>query len=241
VLAVVLGGTPTPTRPAPCPAQGDATKAEIRALNEQKTRNDTPAEDDVDETVTIDGLVEPGDDSQRWQDGAAVEVVAYVVDVRDGGATSANCHSADPADHDTILEISPDADVFDRAHRAWAAVTPARRRLMAKIGEDWSTRSLRAQFLHRYVSVTGWLLFDAETAGKALNTAEDAGPSIARATAWEIHPVTGLELAEEGGAETAFFDRRRGGARPRPLTTRHPPRQFLHEGAATGAAPTTIR
>ena len=194
---------PTPAKTAPCAPPGDATKAEIRALNEEKSRNDTPADDDIDETVTIDGLIEPGDDSLRWQDGLAVEVVAWVVDVRDGGATSGNCHSTDPGDHDTILEISPDADVFDPAHRVYAAVTPARRRLMAKVGEDWSTRSLRAQFLHRYVSVTGWLVFDAEGASKALNTAEGAGPSIARATAWEIHPVTALELAEEGGAETA--------------------------------------
>jgi hypothetical protein len=203
LLALSLAN-PTPEKKAPCPPQGDAAKAETRALDEKKSRNDTPSEEDVDETVTIDGLIEPGDDALRWQDGAAVEVVAWVADVRDAGPTSANCHSSDPSDQDTILEISPDADVFDRAHRVYAAVTPARRRLMAKVGEDWSTRSLRAQFLHRYVSVTGWLLFDAEGAGRALNTADDAGPSIARATAWEIHPVTGLELAEEGGgAESA--------------------------------------
>ena len=193
----------TPTKAAPCPAQGDATKPEIRELNERKARNDTPSDDDVDETVTIDALVEPGDDSLRWQDGVAIEIVAYVLEIRDGGATSANCHSADPAEHDTILEISEDADVFDRAHRVFAVVTPPRRRLMAKTGEDWTTRALRAQFLHRYVSVTGWLLFDEEAAAKALNTAADAGPSIARATAWEIHPVTALELVEEGGAESA--------------------------------------
>lgn len=210
LFGVVIGAAPAAAGPAPatpkaapCPPQGDATKARIRDLNEKKSRNDTPSDDDVDETVTIDALIEPGDDSLRWQDGAAVEVVAYVVEVRDGGATSANCHSPDAAEHDTILEITPDADVFDRAHRVYAVVTPARRRLMAKNGEDWTTRSLRAQFLHHYVSVTGWLLFDSESADRALNTAANAGPSIARATAWEIHPATSIELAEEGGAESA--------------------------------------
>jgi len=76
----------TPTKAAPCPAQGDATKPEIRELNERKARNDTPSDDDVDETVTIDALVEPGDDSLRWQDGVAIEIVAYVLEIRDGGA-----------------------------------------------------------------------------------------------------------------------------------------------------------
>jgi hypothetical protein len=203
LLGLLLSGPHAGDRSAPCPPQGDATRPEIRALNEKRARNETPEDDDLDETVTIDALIEPGDDSLRWQDGAAVEIVAYVVDVRDGGATSANCHSADPAEHDTVLELSPDADVFDRAHRVFAAVTPARRRLMAKSGEDWSTRSLRAQFLHRYVAVTGWLLYDSEAAGKAVNTSGAAGPANTRATAWEIHPATGIELAEEGGAESA--------------------------------------
>jgi len=195
--------TPIPKN-APCPPEGDATKARIRALNERRARDETPSDDDVDETVTTEALVEPGDDSLRWQDGTAVQIVGYVVEVREGGPTSANCHSADAANHDTILEISPDADVFDPAHRVFAAVTPARRRLMGRNGEDWSTRSLRAQFLHRYVAVTGWLLFDFEAAGQALNTAENAGPSIVRATAWEIHPATGMELAEEGDSQQAL-------------------------------------
>jgi hypothetical protein len=205
LLAFVLAAVPGGGKSGPCPPQGDATRPEIRALNEKKARNDTPADDDVDETVTMEALLEPGDDSLRWQVGAAIEVVAWVVEVRDGGPTSANCHSADAAEHDTILELTPDADVFDRAHRVFAAVTPARRRLMGKNGEDWSTRSLRAQYLHRYVAVMGWLVYDPEAAGRAVNTAENAGPSITRATAWEIHPATGIELAEEGGAEEAAF------------------------------------
>jgi hypothetical protein len=203
LLSLVLVASPGAGRSGPCPRQGDAARPEIRALNEKKARNDTPSDDDVDETVTIDALLEPGDDRLRWQDGTAVEIVAWVVEIRDGGATSANCHSADAAEHDTILELTPDADVFDGAHRVFAAVTPARRRLMAKNGEDWSTRALRAHFLHRYVAVTGWLVYDAEASSRAANTAGLAGPSITRATAWEIHPATGIELAEEGGEESA--------------------------------------
>jgi len=199
--AVLAAGAAAPRGSSPCPPQGDATKPRLQELNEKKSRDQTPSDEDIDETVTIEALLEPGDDSLRWQDGAAVEMVGYVLEVRDGGATSANCHSSDPAEHDTIFEMSSDADVFDGAHRVFAVVTPGRRRIMSKAGEDWSTRTLRAQYLHRYVAVTGWLLFDFESANRASNTAGGAGPKITRATAWEIHPVTGLELAEEGGAE----------------------------------------
>ena len=202
LLGAVLAATPAaPRGSSPCPPGGDATKPRIRELNEKKARDQTPSDEDIDETVSIEALLEPGDDSLRWQEGAAVEIVGYVLEVRDGGATSANCHSSDVADHDTILEMSPDADVFDGAHRVFAVVTPGRRRTMSKAGEDWSTRTLRAQYLHRYVAVSGWLLFDFEAASRAMNTAGAPGPGITRATAWEVHPATGIELAEEGGAE----------------------------------------
>jgi hypothetical protein len=41
--------------------------------------------------------------------------------------------------------------------------------------------------------VTGWLLFDAEHANAAANTAPGR-PRDWRATAWEVHPITSLEV-----------------------------------------------
>ena len=183
--------------PTPCPPQGDATKPKIQQLNENKARLDEPSDDDIDDTVTIDALVEPGDDRLRFQDGDAIEVTAYVIAVEDGGMASSNCHSPSPADHDTILRLVADSSALGPAQRVLAVVTPQWRRTMAGNRIDWSTQAIRAKYLQHWVKVTGWLLFNFEVAARALNTAELTGPAVTRATAWEIHPVTSLDLNED--------------------------------------------
>jgi hypothetical protein len=180
-----------------CPPYGDATKAKLKRLNEAKGRLDDVSDDDVDDTVTTEGICEPGDDRLRWQDGQGVEITAYVVEVRDGGAASSNCHSAKRSEHDTILELVPTQDATDRAHRFYAVVTPQWRQAVAADRVDWSTGSLRAHYLQRWVILRGWLLFDFEAAETSLNTAGLLGPDLTRATAWEIHPVTSIELQED--------------------------------------------
>jgi hypothetical protein len=72
-------------------------------------------------------------------------------------------------------------------------VTPRWRAMMAARGVDWSTRTLRRGYLGRWVRVTGWLLFDAEHANAAENT-EPGRARNWRATAWEIHPITSIEV-----------------------------------------------
>ena len=191
------GGSLLAQAPSPCPPQGDATKPKTQKLNAQRARLDEPSDDDYDDTADVSALIAPGDDSQRWQDDTAVEVTAFVLDVRDGGATSANCHSSEPADHDTILDLSPGASVSDNAHRMIAVITPRWRRLMAKNRIDWSTGAIRAKYTQQYVRIRGWLLFNSEAAARALNTAPLAGVNITRATAWEIHPVTGIERSDD--------------------------------------------
>lgn len=179
-----------------CPPQGDATKTSLQRLNEAKARLDEVSDDDVDDTVTMESLSEPGDDSMRWQDGQGVEVTAYVLEVRDGGASSSNCHSSQAADHDTILELGPTADALDQAHHFYAVVTPQLRRAVAADRVNWSTGALRAHYLQRWVIVRGWLLFNSEAAARSLHTGT-LGGTFTRMSAWEIHPVTSLELQED--------------------------------------------
>src|SRR5262245_27449154 len=184
-----------------CPPEGDATKAKVRDLNIQKARMTSPSDNDIDDTVTMESLEEPGDDTQRFDTGTAVSIAGYVMVVRDGGPGSSNCHSTDSADQDTVIELRSDGNVPDPGHRVLAVVTPRWRAVMAKQGQDWSTRGLRAKYLHQAIIVTGWLLFDFEAANRAANTAPLPNPGITRNTAWEIHPVTDIELDEEGPAD----------------------------------------
>jgi hypothetical protein len=182
---------------AACPPQGDAKTSGIQQLNVLRARLEEPSDDDYDETADISALIAPGDDSLRWQNDTAVEITAYVLDVHDGGATSANCHSSDPANHDTILDLTPGISVSDNSHRMIAVISPQWRRIMAKNGVDWSTRAIRALYLQKYVNVRGWLLFNSEAAARSVNTTSLAGINVTRATAWEIHPVTGIELNDD--------------------------------------------
>jgi len=180
-----------------CPPQGDATKDKSRQLNEARARLDEVTDDDVDDSVTMEDLCEPGDDSLRWQDGQGAEITAYVLDVRDGGPSSSNCHSSSSADHDTILELTPTANGLDRTHRFYAIVTPQWRRAVGAKRIDWSTGALRAHYVQRWVTLRGWLLFNTEAAAISLHTGDIAGPGLTRMSAWEIHPVTALDLQED--------------------------------------------
>ncbi len=183
--------------PRECPPQGDATKAKLKHLNEARARLDDVTDDDVDDAVTMEELSEPGDDRLRWQDGQGVEITAYVVEVRDGGPASSNCHSSRDTDHDTILELAPDSGGIDRSHRFYAVVTPQWRQAVSADHVDWSTGGLRAHYIQRWVTVRGWLLYNSEVETSSLHTAKLAGPSVSRMSAWEVHPVTALDLEDD--------------------------------------------
>lgn len=78
--------------------------------------------------------------------------------------------------------------------RVAVEVTAQCRELKALQGGDWSTAGLRARFKHKRVRVRGWMFFDDEHDDESENTAPGHAGNW-RATAWEIHPVTSIELA----------------------------------------------
>jgi hypothetical protein len=64
---------------------------------------------------------------------------------------------------------------------------------MARVGVDWSTSALAATLVGRRVRVVGWMLFDKEHASESENL-NPGNPKNWRATVWEIHPITMLEV-----------------------------------------------
>ena len=66
---------------------------------------------------------------------------------------------------------------------------------MAAQKVDWSTRALRDRLLGRWIKVRGWMLFDVEHQKASENTAPGRERNW-RATAWEIHPVTSIEVVQ---------------------------------------------
>jgi len=82
-------------------------------------------------------------------------------------------------------------------------VTPQMRRKVAGRGTDWSTATLRQQLRGRWIRVTGWLLFDVEHTENATNT-NPGGRKIWRATVWEVHPITAIEVLPQKPPITAM-------------------------------------
>lgn len=183
---------------AGCPPEGDAVQQLARNLNVLKNRHSAPQAADLDNRVSLKALLEPGDDLQRWDHDRGAEIKGYVVNVKVGGIETANCHAKDPLDRDTHIELAL-ASAASETERVIVEVTPWWR----KRGEDdegqevdWRTSSLRDALIGRKVSVRGWLLEDLEHKGQAKNT-NPGGDHDWRATIWEIHPITRIEVLGE--------------------------------------------
>jgi hypothetical protein len=179
--------------PARCGRDGIAFRSAARRLNQLKNRDSTPQRADVDSGVTLEAMLLPGYDRRRWREDRAASIVGYVRYVRSGDAEAVNCYGLHPRDRDTYILLVADPTRTDSTPRVAIEVTPRWRARMRQRGEDWSTGALKARLLGRKVRATGWLLFDAPNEAASQHTALD--PSLnARTTAWELHPVTGIEL-----------------------------------------------
>jgi len=178
---------------ASCPTVGDTTAPKLRALNTLKRRMTIPTPGDIDPNVTLKAMAAAGVDTRRWDEKRGATIEGYVADVKVGGVESVNCHTHDPAYRDTHIELTLDPTKSDESTYVIVEVTPQVREQMSKNGVDWSTRTLRTSLLGRWVRVTGWLFFDVEHKPNAKNTAS-RGAHIWRATVWEIHPITAMEV-----------------------------------------------
>ena len=181
-------------RSADCPPEGDAQVSRVRALNRIKNRLRGPAPSQIT-SLGLDELLFPGNDSIRWSPDYAIEVIGYVEDVKVGGVETCNCKATASADRDTHIELSVESGSA-KTDRVIVEVTPAWRRFMASQGKDWSTAKLKQTILHRWVRVQGLMLFDTEHDDEAENTNPGRANNW-RGTAWEIHPITALEVLPE--------------------------------------------
>jgi hypothetical protein len=175
---------------APCPKQGCALTAEKRAFVTLKNREAHPLEADFDRGVSLDALLAAGDDAARWSESRAGAVEGYVVGVQVGGVESSNCFSLTRRDVHIHLARRADAPATETVV---VEVTPRAANAARSRGLDWSLRTLRRDLTGRLCRFEGWLLFDREHADESLNTAP-GNPVDWRATAWELHPVTKIEV-----------------------------------------------
>jgi hypothetical protein len=178
-----------------CGMDGSAKTANLKKLNELKNRYTAPQDDQINHSITLSAMLTPGDDKTRWSSTNGAEVTGFVLDVKPGGGETCNCGKTDAAHIDAHIELVLHATDTAGIQSVVVEVTPRLRAIMGASGTDWSTKTLRTQFRHKWVKVRGWMTFDSQHASAAENT-HPGGASNWRATAWELHPVTDIQAAQ---------------------------------------------
>jgi len=178
--------------PSQCPLMGDAQRQQEQQLNLLKNRTAMPTPADIDGGVTLQAMLAPGNDMNRFDERKAATITGFVVTVHMGGIETVNCHSTGEDFRDTHIDVAltPNASVV---HHVIVEVTPRVRAMMAQQGIDWRTPALAQQLVGHRVTFTGWLMNDIEHKGQSKNTAPN-NPNDWRATTWEIHPVMAIQV-----------------------------------------------
>jgi len=176
-----------------CKLDGTATSARLKNLNHLKNRYTVPTGAEIDHSITLSALLAPGDDKTRWNSTSGAEITGFVLDVKPGGKETCNCGKTDPVHTDAHIELVLHATDTAMTQSVVVEVTPRLRAIMEANGTDWSTTNLRTQFRHKWAKVRGWMTFDSQHGYAAENT-NPGGANNWRATAWEIHPVTDIQI-----------------------------------------------
>lgn len=173
-----------------CPNAGIALTRNARQQHRLKNRTTFPQPIDFDASVTLDQLLKPGDDTTRWSADHAAKIQGEVIDVAYAKPEATNCwnpcrrdihilvanRKGAPKNEQVVLEVTPNL-------REWATTEAI----------DWSEHALQAELVGHWCEFEGWLYFDVGHADQSENTTAH-NPGNWRATAWEIHPVTGIRV-----------------------------------------------
>ena len=173
-----------------CPSAGIALTTRARDLHLLKNRTALPQPADFDSRITLDALLQAGDDSNRWSSNRAARIQGEVVAVAYAGTEATNCFN--PLRRDIHIYIATRKGPA-KNEKVVLEVTPPMREWARQQGMDWSAETLHAQLVGHWCEFEGWLYFDVGHKEEAENTAPN-NPENWRATAWEIHPVTKITV-----------------------------------------------
>lgn len=173
-----------------CPSAGIAFTSRARELHRLKNRTPLPRGTDFDSSVTLDALLLPGDDTNRWRVDRAARIQAEVIDVAYARPEATNCFS--PCRRDIHIAIASHKGAT-KNEQIIVEVTPHFQDWATTQGSDWSEAALQRQLVGRWCEFEGWLYFDVGHDEESENTRPGKAGNW-RATAWEIHPVTKITV-----------------------------------------------
>jgi hypothetical protein len=173
-----------------CPSAGIAFTANARNLHRLKNRTSFPQPADFDSRVTLEALLQPGNDRDRWSTDRAARIQGEVIDVEFARPEATNCFCR----RDLHIIIARQQGVPKTGH-VIVELTPKLRDWAAQQGINWSEKTLQRRLVGHWVEFEGWLYFDVGHAEESENMSP-GNPENWRATAWEIHPVTKITVME---------------------------------------------
>lgn len=198
-----VAGFPTDaTHPQPvtrtfngCPPTGDGGDTQLNTRKNRIDDGDNGHYFDVDFATLVAlpfpqsvGRVQRGNWSPTdaaavaQYEGVPVRTTGYILGVKHEGTESTNCHSTDDRDYHVWLGANTNDD---RSLSMVIEITP---RMQAQ-RRGWTSDAL-TNLKGQQVRISGWLLMDQEHP-------EQIGQT--RATLWEIHPITHIELKNISG------------------------------------------
>lgn len=175
-----------------CPSAGIGITRRAWQQHRLKNRTRLPEAADFDPRVTLDALLQRGDDRSRWSTDRAARVQGLVVDVAYSGAESANCWNPCRRDIHILIANRKEAP---QTEQVVLEVTPKLRDWAAAQGIDWSEEALQSQLVGHWCEFEGWLYFDVGHDEESENVAPGNSENW-RATAWEIHPITRIKVVK---------------------------------------------
>ncbi len=147
-----------------CPSAGWAFTRSARSLNRLKNRTEFPQSADYDPRITLDELLRPGEDSNRWSSNRAARIQGEVIDVKYAHPEATNCFCLWRRDLHIPIAQSKGAQ---KNAQVILEVTPVWRDLASEHGTDWSETTLRAKLLDHWCEFEGWLYFDEDHADRS--------------------------------------------------------------------------
>ena len=167
-----------------CPSAGFALTSNARNLHRLKNRTTLPQASDFDSRITLDLLLQPGDDRNRWSTDRAARIQGEVIDVAYARPEATNCYSLCRRDIHILVAKRKGAP---KSEHVVVEVTPNLRQ------DNWTEENLQAQLVSHWCEFEGWLYFDAGHDEDSENVAPQK-PTNWRATSWELHPVTKITV-----------------------------------------------
>jgi hypothetical protein len=187
-----------------CPDAGCGENGDTD-LNKAKNRTDIPSSAAVKHKTlaAMRALSQP----TRWDTGAdrasirttgkegtPVSLMGYLLLVKPGSGESCNCELSRRVDTDVHLVLVGDPEMDGEETSVTAEITP---RVRANGHPDWVYKNVK-DLEGEFVKVTGWLMLDTKHIRQTHRlTNERTNKGLVRATNWEVHPITKLEVCQK--------------------------------------------